>query len=145
MTQSNATPRGSIDAHSHWAPQAYIDYAAQRSVSDAFVSAANALGVNVGPDRPQSLAQLLPSKADVWDEIVRKHNLRPIGIAALLGESHFVTDFLFAHGMESTPPPAFISTIKLRKAGFTAVCDTEDMFRYWLSSFIDRRIIPPRG
>ena len=106
---------------------------------------ADALGVKVGPDLPQSLAQLLPSKADVWDEIVRKHNLRPIGITALLGESHFVTDFLFAHGLESTPPPAFISTVKLRKAGFTAVCDTEDMFRYWLSSFIDRRIIPARG
>lgn len=106
---------------------------------------ADALGVEVGPDLPQSLSQLLPSKADVWDEIVRKHCLRPIGIEALLGESHFVTDFLFAHGLESTPPPAFVSTVKLRKAGFTAVCDTEDMFRYWLSSFIERRIIPPRS
>lgn len=106
---------------------------------------ADALGVEVGPDHPQSLSQLLPAKADVWDEIVRKHRLRPIGMEALLGESHFVTDFLFAYGLETPPPPAFISTVKLRKAGFTSVCDTEDMFRYWLSSFIDRRIIPPRG
>jgi hypothetical protein len=94
---------------------------------------------------PQSLAQLLPDKADVWDEIVQRRGLRPIGIETLLGQSHFVTDFLFACGLESTPPPAFISKLKLRKAGFTKVCDTEDMFWYGLGSFIDRRIIPPRG
>ena len=105
---------------------------------------ADALGMEVGPDAPQSLADLLPRKAAVWDEIVRKHKLRPISIEALLGESHFVTDFLFGYGLEAPPPPAFISTIKLRKAGFTKVCDTEDMFRYWLSSFIDRRILPGR-
>jgi hypothetical protein len=105
---------------------------------------ADTLGVEIGPASPESLAQLLPSKADVWNDIVRKHRLRQIGMEALLGESHFVTDFLFAHGLDATPAPAFVSTVKLRKAGFTQVCDTEDMFRYWLSSLIDRRIIPPR-
>ena len=61
---------------------------------------------------------------------MQKHNLRPIDMASLLGESHHVTDFLFAHAATSPPPPAFISTIKLRKSGFTTVYDTEDMFRY---------------
>lgn len=105
---------------------------------------ADALGIEVGPDAPYSLAEFLPSKATVWNKIVKKHNLRPIGMDALLGESHFVTDFLFGYGLETAPPPAFISTIKLRQAGFTKVCDTEDMFRYWLSKFIDRRIFPSR-
>ena len=105
---------------------------------------ADALGVDTGPDAPETLSTLLPGKAGVWDEIVRKHRLRPIGLAALLGESHFVTDFLFASGLDSMPPPAFVSTVKLRKAGFTEVCDTEDMFRYWLSDFINRRIFPAR-
>jgi hypothetical protein len=50
---------------------------------------------------------------------------------------------LFAYGATAAPPPTFISTVKLRKAGFNAVCDTEDMFRYWLSNFIDRGILPP--
>ncbi len=40
------------------------------------------------------------------------------------------------------PPPAFISTIKIRQAGFNEVIDTEDMFRYWLANFIERRIVP---
>jgi nucleoside-diphosphate-sugar epimerase len=105
---------------------------------------ADALGVELGPDHPRSLANLLPEKADLWHSIVHKHRLRPLTLDALLGESHFVTDFLFGHGINTVPPPAFISTIKLRKAGFTKVCDTEEMFRYWLSSFIERRIIPPR-
>jgi nucleoside-diphosphate-sugar epimerase len=105
----------------------------------------DALGVDVGPDAPISLAELLPSKAAVWDGIVKKHNLRPISMKILLGESHFVTDFLFGFGLDTAPPPAFISTIKLRQAGFTKVGDTEDMFRYWLSSFIDRRIFPSRN
>ncbi len=105
---------------------------------------ADALGVEGGPDTPLSLATLLPTKADRWMEIVRKHQLRPLSMETLLGESHFVTDFLFGYGLDVAPPPAFISTIKLRQAGFTKVCDTEEMFRFWLSSFIERRIIPPR-
>jgi hypothetical protein len=87
----------------------------------------------------------LPSKAAVWDGIVKKHNLRPISMKSLLGESHFVTDFLFGFGLDTAPSPASISTIKRRQAGFTKVGDTEDMFRYWLSSFIDRRIFPSRN
>jgi nucleoside-diphosphate-sugar epimerase len=105
---------------------------------------ADALGVEVGPDSSLPLAEFLPRKADVWNRIVRKHGLRPLTMEGLLGQSHFVTDFLFAYGIATAPPPAFISTIRLRHAGFTRVCDTENMFRHWLSSFIDRRIIPAR-
>lgn len=105
---------------------------------------ADSLGMEVGPESPLSLATFLPAKSAVWQEVVRKFNLRPISMGDLLGESHFVTDFLFGYGLETAPPPAFISTIKLRKAGFARVCDTEDMFRYWLSDFIDRRIFPSR-
>lgn len=105
---------------------------------------ADTLGIDVGPDTPLSLASLLPSRATDWDKIIGKYGLRPIDLPTLLGESHFVTDFLFGHGLETAASPAFISTIKLRKAGFTEVCDTEEMVRFWLSSFIERRIIPPR-
>jgi nucleoside-diphosphate-sugar epimerase len=106
---------------------------------------ADALGVELGPDNPLSLSELLPAKAGLWQDIVTKHRLRPLTMNDLLGESHFVTDFLFGHGLDTPVPPAFISTIKIRKAGFTGVCDTEEMFRYWASVFIDRRIIPPRA
>ena len=106
---------------------------------------ADALGMEPGPDRPCSMANFLPAKAAMWDRIVAKHGLRPIGMTALLGESHYVTDFCFASGATETPTPAFMSTIKIRKAGFTEVCDTENMFRYWLGNFIERGILPLRA
>ena len=38
---------------------------------------------------------------------------------------------------------AFVSTIKLRKAGFNAAIDTRDAFCDGLQSFIDRNLLPP--
>ena len=104
---------------------------------------ARVLGVEAGPDRPRSMADYLPSQAAVWDAIVRKHKLRPVSILELVGESHHYADFCFAYGAETPPPPAFVSAIKLRQAGFTEVCDTQEMFCYWLNNFIERGILPP--
>lgn len=104
---------------------------------------ADALGVSVGEDTPMSLAQFLPTKADLWDRIVEKHHLRKIALPDLLGESHFIADFCLLAGVTEAPPPALMSTIKIRQAGFPVVCDTEDMFRYWLGDLVERKIIPP--
>lgn len=103
---------------------------------------AKALGVTPGPDAPRELKTWLPSKSGVWDRIVTRHKLRPIKMSELLGESHHYADFCFAYGATELPPPAFVSAIKLRQAGFTQVCDTEEMFCYWLNNFIERRILP---
>ncbi|HKY21314.1 MAG TPA: SDR family oxidoreductase [Vicinamibacterales bacterium] len=105
---------------------------------------ADALGVEPAADRPMSLGAYLPAQAGVWDAIVRKHGLRPVSLQTLLGESHHIADFCFATGATQTPPPAFISGIKLRQAGFTDVIDTEDMYRYWLRNLIDRKLLPAR-
>jgi hypothetical protein len=40
-------------------------------------------------------------------------------------------------------PRAFVSTIKLRQAGFTKTIDTEDSFRNALQSLIDHKLLPP--
>ncbi len=40
-------------------------------------------------------------------------------------------------------PVAFVSTVKLRKAGFNAAVDTRDAFCDALQSFIDRKLLPP--
>jgi nucleoside-diphosphate-sugar epimerase len=103
---------------------------------------AQTLGVEVGPDTPRALGTWLPAKSAVWERVVAKHGLRKIGIEELCGESHHYADFCFAHGATEPPPPAFVSAIKLRQAGFTQVCDTEDMFCYWLQNFIERGILP---
>ena len=61
--------------------------------------------------------------------IVAKHGLRPIKMADLVGESHHYADFCFALGAEQAPPPAFVSTIKIKQAGFCGTWDTEESFR----------------
>lgn len=100
------------------------------------------LGVEVGPDAPLSMAQYLGARAEVWDGIVRQHGLRPVPLPALVGESHHYADFCFGYGAPSAPPPAFVSTIKLRQAGFADCMDTAETFRFWLSDLIARNILP---
>ena len=89
------------------------------------------------------MAEFLPSKADLWDKIVAKHGLRQIGMTDLLGESHYYADFCFAYGATEPPPPAFVSTVKIKQAGFTDTWDTEESFVHWFKVLQDRRILPP--
>lgn len=110
---------------------------------DLWPAFAEELGVDVGPDDPVSLSTYLPSKADVWDEIVVKHELRQDSITDILGESHYYADFCMAYGAEEPPPPAFVSTVKIKQAGFTETWDTEESFRHWLRVLIERRVLPP--
>lgn len=104
---------------------------------------AETLGVKTGPDHPRSMAEYLPAKADVWNRIVRKRNLRQTKMSDLVGESHYYADFCFAYGLTTPPPPAFVSAIKLRQAGFTEFYDTEDTFTYWLHYLMQHRYLPP--
>jgi nucleoside-diphosphate-sugar epimerase len=103
---------------------------------------AEVLGVEAGPDNPTQLARFLPEKADVWDRIIDKHGLRRVSMSDLVGESHHYADFCFAYGATESYPPIFVSTVKIKQAGFTEAYDTEETFRYWLQRLIDRRIIP---
>ena len=100
------------------------------------------LGVAIGPDRPRELKQFLPAHSAVWDRIVARHGLRQVAMPDLLGESHHYADFCFAYGASVPPPPAFVSAIKLRQAGFHEVCDSEQMFCHWLENLIARGILP---
>ena len=104
---------------------------------------ADELGVEPGPDRPLSLAQILPAKAEIWDRVVAKHDLRRLTLGQILGESHHYADFCFAYGVQHPPPAVLVSTIKLRQAGFGDCIDTEDMFRDWFRILAARKIIPP--
>ena len=110
---------------------------------DLWPSMAETLGVATGHDAPLSLAEFLPAKSGVWDRIVTKYHLRPIKMSQLVGESHYYADFCFAYGAPASPPPAFVSTVKIKQAGFGVVYDTEETFRYWLNDLIRRKIIPP--
>lgn len=109
---------------------------------DIWPAMAKVLGVEVGPDNPVQLAEWLPSKSDVWDRIVEKYGLRKVKMSELVGESHHYADFCFAYGATASPPPAFVSTVKIKKAGFCGVADTEETFCYWLRKLQERKILP---
>jgi nucleoside-diphosphate-sugar epimerase len=103
---------------------------------------AETLGVEVGSDAPTSIAQYIRDNADVWKKIVAKYGLASGDLRSLVGQGDQHADFAFAYGAPAGPV-AFVSTIKLRKAGFNAAVDTRDAFQGALQSLIDRKLLPP--
>lgn len=110
---------------------------------DMWPAITQVLGAEPGPDHPVRLAEFLPGRAHVWDAVVRRHRLRPLTLEQLLGHSHHYADFCFAHGAKAVPPPAFLSTVKIKQAGFCDVQDSEQSMLHWLQVLIDRRVLPP--
>ena len=103
---------------------------------------AEAVGLEPAYGGGPRLSQFLPENAAVWDKIIAKHNLRPIPMSKLVGESHHYADFIFAFGAEVASPAILVSTTKLRQAGFGDCVDSEVMFKTWLTRIADRGIIP---
>jgi nucleoside-diphosphate-sugar epimerase len=107
---------------------------------------AEAVGLEPAFGEQVSLSTFLPEHAEVWDKIVKKHNLRPIRMDRFVGESHHYSDFIFGFGSREASSAVLVSTTKLRQAGFGDCVDTEVMFRTWLKRVADRGIIPrPKG
>jgi nucleoside-diphosphate-sugar epimerase len=102
---------------------------------------AKTLGVETGPDNPTSVAAYLKENADIWDRIVAKYGLRSRNMLELVGQGDQHADFAFAYGAPAGPR-AFVSTVKLRQAGFTKTVDTEDSLRNALQSLIDNKLLP---
>ena len=103
---------------------------------------AAALGVHAASDTPLSLAEYLSDKGEVWRRIAERHGLRHSDLHALTGYGDQHADFAFAYGAPAGPR-AFVSTVKLRQAGYTKVIDTEQAFSAALKSLIDQKYLPP--
>ncbi len=105
---------------------------------------ADALGMEVGPAQPLSLAKEMPQREAEWAKIVKKHELRaPTSLWDFVGQSFIFADLIFAYGAQTLPPAMLVSTIKARQAGFHECMDTEDMFRKWFKRFQESRLLPP--
>src|SRR5260370_40196839 len=109
---------------------------------NVWAAVAETLGVKTGPDIPTSVAAYLKENADIWDQIVAKCDLRSRNLRELVGQGDQHADFAFAYGAPEGPR-AFVSTVKLRQAGFTKTIDTEDSFANALQSLIDHNLLPP--
>ncbi len=109
---------------------------------DMWPALAETLGVPLGPDEPLSLAAYLHARSDLWREVVARHGLVPIELRDLLGESHHYADLCFNYGADLPPPPTFVSTVKIRQAGFTDAVNTEESLCHWLADLAARRVLP---
>ncbi|HTO08114.1 MAG TPA: SDR family oxidoreductase [Myxococcota bacterium] len=103
---------------------------------------ADALGMKLGPPEPQRLGESMPARAQEWDAIRAKYGLRSPGLHEFVGESFHYADFVMAYGAQFRTPPAIVSTVKLRQAGFGEVMDTEAMFRKWFALLREQRLLP---
>jgi len=103
---------------------------------------ARSLGMQPGEARPLRLAQDMPSREPEWAAIVRRHGLRSGSLKQFVGDSFFYADFSFACGRDKAPPPALVSTVKIRQAGFGDCVDTEDMFTAWFAALRQMKLLP---
>lgn len=103
---------------------------------------AEALDMPVGEPEPQRLGESMPARAAEWDALRRRHGLVSPGLREFVGESFHYADFTMAHGVQAGLPPALVSTVKLRRAGFHDAMDTQDMFRKWFALLRSRRLLP---
>ena len=109
---------------------------------DMWPALAETLSVEMGPEESLSLANYLPERASMWAAIVREHGLAEQSLDQVLGESHHYADLCFGYGLPTSPPPTFLSTIKIKQAGFTQTYDSEASFCYWLRDLQKRKVIP---
>ncbi len=100
-------------------------------------------GMDPGKPVPMLLAEEMPKYEAVWQDLVKRHGLRPHTIRELVGDSFHYVDGIGATGRDRAPPPAIVSTIKARQMGFHDCIDTEDMFAYWFDRLRALKILPP--
>lgn len=104
-------------------------------------SIARVFGMAVGEPVPMRLAEVMPGYADVWDGLVARHDLQPFTLEQLVGSSWQFADVVFGYG--GSPPNTIVSTIKARRFGFSACCDTNEMFMTQLRHMQAQRLLPP--
>src|SRR5712664_1438190 len=103
---------------------------------------AGALDMKPGGVVPLSLAETYPQWVAPWDALRHKHDLISPGLEQFVGLSFQYADYSMRYGQTQPGPPSIVSTVKINKAGFTEMMDTEDMFRKWFRQARSNRLLP---
>ena len=103
---------------------------------------ADALDMKPGSAVPLSLVKTYPQWIAPWDTIRRKYDLIAPGLEAFVGLSFQYADYSMRYGQTQPGPPSIVSTVKINRAGFTEMMDTEHMFRKWLRQARSSRLLP---
>jgi nucleoside-diphosphate-sugar epimerase len=106
---------------------------------------ADCLDVPCQEIEPLSMADFLPAHWQDWADVTLKHRLRPHTIEEIVGKSHMYADYTFGYGQPGIPPPALVSTVKIKQAGFTETMDTEQTFRDAITALRKRNVLPTYG
>lgn len=103
---------------------------------------ADALEMKPGNAVPLSLAKASADWAEPWDAVRHKRALVSPGLADFVGLSFQYADYSLRYGHTESGPPSIVSTVKINRAGFTEMMDTEDMFRKWFRQARAERLLP---
>lgn len=96
---------------------------------------ASHFGMAAGGVRTHALGSWMADKAEVWSGIARKYQLRPMAMDDVCSWSF--GDFFLGQDYD-----VFMSTLKIRKAGFTGVVDTEAQILAHMARYQEERILP---
>ena len=91
---------------------------------------------------PLSLAKEYPKWIAPWEALRHRHNLISPDLEAFVGLSFQYADYSMRSGHTEPGPPSIVSTVKINKAGFTEMMDTEAMFRNWFTHARASRLLP---
>jgi len=109
---------------------------------DTWPALAGIFGMEAGEPKRQLLSESFYDRESDWQEVVKRHDLKPYTLRDIVGDSYFYADAMFNAYGDKAPPPALLSTIKLRQAGFQDCIDTTEMFRKWFTRLADLRVLP---
>ncbi len=109
---------------------------------DLWPDLAGLFRMQTGEGSQQRLSDWIYGAEEEWQRIVKNNNLKSYSIREIAGDSFYYADALFNAHNEFPPPPALVSTIKLRKTGFNECIDTLDMFEKWFEKLRLLKIIP---
>src|SRR5690349_2362237 len=102
----------------------------------------DALGMKPGKAVPLSMAKEFPNWIEPWENLRRRHNLAAPSLKEFVGLSFQYADYSMRYGHTESGPPSIVSTVKINRAGFTEMMDTEDMFRKWFKRARQERLLP---
>ncbi|MDV7088500.1 SDR family oxidoreductase [Rhodococcus sp. IEGM 248] len=138
-----ATDSGVVGAAVHWALEAETARGEVFNVTNGdnfrwqhlWSDIAGFFGMDVAPMQPMTLAEQMADKSALWDDVVARHQLRPLPLSA-------VAAWPFVDGWFAMESDMVQSTIKIRQAGFTACIDTHESFVANLEQLQRLRLIP---
>lgn len=102
---------------------------------------ADTFSMPLGGTSEERLEETMPPQEEQWARMVEKYDLRRHTLADWIGSSWQFTDRSLATGIPH-PAPSVLSPLKLNKAGFTKMIDTEESIVWWLKRLQQERWLP---